>query len=106
MQVIDHGELTIEFYSSQALEKENLLCRLEMDLPPPTRDTEVSVSIGKFLLYLCITIAVSKNLNYSDHSGQSKRTQTFLERYEPRRYDSECPRSCLVPIPSSLKHLA
>jgi len=40
VQVIDRGELTIEFYSSQALEKENLLCRLEMDLPPPTRDTE------------------------------------------------------------------
>ena len=52
MQVIDHGELTIEFYSSQALEEENLLCRLEMDLPPPTRDTEVSLSIEKekFLL--------------------------------------------------------
>ena len=50
VQVIDHGELTIEFYSSQALEKENLLCRLEMDLPPPTTDTEVSISIVKFSL--------------------------------------------------------
>ena len=51
MQVIDHGEVTIELYSSQALETGNLLCRIEMDLPPPTRDSKVSVSIGKFLLY-------------------------------------------------------
>ena len=50
MQVIDQGELTIEFYSSQALKEENLLCRLEMDLPPPTTDTEVRLLIEKFSL--------------------------------------------------------
>ena len=49
MFVVAHGDLTVEFCSSRELEEENLLCRLEMELPPPARDTEVGIS-GRFLL--------------------------------------------------------
>lgn len=47
VQVVTTGDLTIEFCSSRELEEERLLCRLEMELPPPSRDIEVSALIGR-----------------------------------------------------------
>lgn len=47
VQVVDKGCLTIEFYSNREQRAENMLCRLEMELPPPTKDPEVKASEGK-----------------------------------------------------------
>ena len=51
VMVVAQGDLTIEFCSSRELEEENLLCRLEMELPPPTRDTEVESQEGGVYMY-------------------------------------------------------
>ena len=48
VQLVNSGDLTIEFCSSQDLEEESLLCRLEMELPPPSRDIEVRAVIGSY----------------------------------------------------------
>ncbi|KAJ7318902.1 hypothetical protein OS493_037028 [Desmophyllum pertusum] len=40
VHVVDRGDLTVEFCSSREHEIENILCRIEMELPPPTRDPE------------------------------------------------------------------
>ena len=48
--VVAHGDLTVKFCSSRELEEENLLCRLEMELPPPSRDTEVEFQEGFLLI--------------------------------------------------------
>lgn len=50
MLVVAHGDLTVKFCSSRELEEENLLCRLEMELPPPSRDTEVEFQEGFLLI--------------------------------------------------------
>ena len=48
--VVAHGDLTVKFCSSQQLEEEHLLCRLEMELPPPARDTEVKSREGFLMI--------------------------------------------------------
>ena len=48
--VVARGKLTVKFFSSQELDEESLLCRLEMKLPPPAGDTEVRILIGRFYI--------------------------------------------------------
>lgn len=49
VRIVSRGDLTVKFFSSQEMEKENLLCRLKMELPPLKRVADVSALIGNSL---------------------------------------------------------
>ena len=42
VHVISRGDLTVEFCSSQERDEEKMLCELDVTLPPPSNDPDVS----------------------------------------------------------------
>lgn len=42
VRVVDQGELTVSFCRSQNRDEDNMLCELDVTLPPPSSDPDVS----------------------------------------------------------------